>query len=327
MREVVPGVWRLRVQLPGHTIGHVNAYALVDASGLLLVDSGWSTAAAGLEALLGRVGAGLEDVRGALFTHLHVDHCGLAARLQRAGAWVGMHAADAELLRSRYFDHGPFTADTRAWLTEVGAPSEALDASEAHVARLAGQVESFEPDRLLANGDVITWGNWNLTVLLTPGHTAGSSCFHERRTGLLFTGDHVFPRIKASPTYRPQSTADPVGDYLASLDRLEQLEVSTVLPGHQSPFPHLTRRIDELRSYHRDRMDEVHHLLGDGPATAWQVAGGLNRAGGWDGRSWESRLTALGETHAHLIRLEREGQVDERTGPPSTWSTRTTGSS
>lgn len=321
MQEVAPGVWRLRVPLPGHTIGHVNAYALVDDSGLLLVDSGWSSAAAGLSDLLGRIGASFQDVAGAVFTHLHVDHCGLAARLQRAGAWVAMHTADAALLHSRYFDHEAFGAQTRAWLTEVGAPPDALEPGQAHVARLAAQVERFEPDRLLADGDVVTWGRWELTVLLTPGHTPGSSCFHERRTGLLFTGDHVFPRIRASPTYRPQSTPDPVGDYLASLDRLEQLEVSFVLPGHQGPFPHLQRRIVELRSYHRDRMHEVHQILGDGPLTAWHVAARLNRTGGWDDRSWESRLTALGETHAHLIRLEREGLAVEGTGPPSTWST------
>jgi len=323
--EVAPGVWRLKVPLPGHTIGHVNAYALVGEAGVLLVDSGWSSAAAQLTDLLGAIGLSMSDVRGAVFTHLHADHCGLAAELQRGGARVAMHAADAELLRSRYFQQEPYRAGTEAWLVATGAPEGALEASNLQVVRIARQVESFVPDRLLMDGDVVTFGPWSLSVLQTPGHTPGSSCFHDHESGLLFTGDHVFPRIRASPTYRPQSTPDPISDYLKSLERLEALDVTTVLPGHQGPFSGLGQRIVELRDYHSTRMREILRILGDGPATAWQVAARLNRAGSWDDRSWDSRFTALGETHAHLVRLRRERQVDVRSGPPSVWSARSGG--
>lgn len=318
--EVADGVWRLKVPLPGHTIGHVNAYALVGDTGVLLVDSGWSSAAAQLSDLLGAIGASLRDVRGAVFTHLHVDHCGLAAEIQRAGGRVAMHAADAELLNSRYFEPEHFQADTREWLVGSGAPASAVEASDMQVVRLARKVEPFVPDRLLVDGDVVTFGSWSLSVLHTPGHTPGSACFHDHGNGLLFTGDHVFPRIRASPSCRPQSTADPVGDYLESLDRLEALNVSTVLPGHQGPFAGLPQRLAELREYHHARMREILRVLADGPATTWQVAAGLSRATSWDDRSWESRFTALGETHAHLVRLRREQRVDVRSGPPSAWS-------
>lgn len=320
--EVTAGVWRLEVPLPGHTIGHVNAYALLSDDGVLLVDSGWSSVAAKLTALLGCLGLSLRDVRGVVFTHLHADHCGLAAELQRAGAWVAMHAADADLLEGRYFNHERFQSDTRDWLMTSGAPLEAIDASDSHVLRLAGQVEPFVPDRLLADGEVITFGAWSLSVFQTPGHTPGSVCLHERHSRLLFTGDHVFPRIRASPTYRPQSTPDPVGEYLATFDRLETLDIVTVLPGHQDPFHGLGQRLAQLRNYHHTRMQDILLVLRDGPATAWQVATGLNRIGTWDARPWESRLTALGETVAHLIRLERERAVLVRGGPPNVWSAR-----
>jgi glyoxylase-like metal-dependent hydrolase (beta-lactamase superfamily II) len=317
---VAVGVWRLKVALPGHSIGHVNAYALLYDDGVLLVDAGWSSAASRLTELLGSLGMSLRDVREVVFTHLHADHCGLAAELQRAGAAVAMHAADAELLESRYFNPDRFQSDTTAWLVTSGAPKEAIEASCIHVLRLADQVEPFVPDRLLADGDVVTRGAWSLSVLQTPGHTPGSVCLHDRNSGLLFTGDHVFPRIRASPTYRPQSTPDPVGDYFASLDRLEALDVGTVLPGHQGPFRELGQRLAVLRQYHRTRMQDILQVLRHGPATAWQVASSLNRTGTWNDRSWESRFTALGETLAHLARLERERQVHVRKGPPSLWS-------
>jgi hydroxyacylglutathione hydrolase len=49
----------------------------------------------------------------------------------------------------------------------------------------------LKPDMLLNDGDVITCGEIHLTVLHTPGHTAGSLCF---LTGsYLIAGDTIFP--------------------------------------------------------------------------------------------------------------------------------------
>ena len=63
-------------------------------------------------------------------------------------------------------------------------------------------------------------GGRELVALHTPGHTPGHLCFYERTTGTLFSGDHVLSFINTSPGLRPHSTADPVGDYLGSFDRL-----------------------------------------------------------------------------------------------------------
>ena len=46
-------------------------------------------------------------------------------------------------------------------------------------------------DKLLADGEAITFGNINLAVLHTPGHTPGSLCFYTK--GYLISGDTLFP--------------------------------------------------------------------------------------------------------------------------------------
>ncbi len=48
----------------------------------------------------------------------------------------------------------------------------------------------FQPDRHLSDGQEIRIGNIELTVLHTPGHSAGGVCFHS--SGVVFSGDTLF---------------------------------------------------------------------------------------------------------------------------------------
>ena len=49
-----------------------------------------------------------------------------------------------------------------------------------------------KPDRELADGDVLRAGGIELRVLLTPGHSPGSSCLHAPELATVFTGDTLF---------------------------------------------------------------------------------------------------------------------------------------
>jgi glyoxylase-like metal-dependent hydrolase (beta-lactamase superfamily II) len=79
------------------------------------------------------------------------------------------------------------------------------------------------------NGDVISVGEFSLSVIHTPGHTMDSLCFLHKETGSLFSGDTVLPFAVASP--------DPVAggriDYhLFSMRILRRLGIQNLLPGH-----------------------------------------------------------------------------------------------
>ena len=164
-------------------------------------------------------------------------------------------------------------------------------------------------------------GGRELVALHTPGHTPGHLCFYERTTGTLFSGDHVLSFINTSPGLRPHSTADPVGDYLGSFDRLRTLDVKRVLPGHQRPFVDLGPRLDQLREHHEQRMAESGRLLADGRATAWDVTSRVSRSRPWDRFSNGARISALGETFAHLVHLVARGQVRRHDESPSFFET------
>ena len=48
------------------------------------------------------------------------------------------------------------------------------------------------PDRALVDGDVLTAGGVELRVLVTPGHSPGSTCLYAPEIGTLLSGDTLF---------------------------------------------------------------------------------------------------------------------------------------
>lgn len=83
--------------------------------------------------------------------------------------------------------------------------------------------------RVLNDGDIIDIGGRRIQVLHTPGHSPGQMCFWEKEKGYLFTGDLVYKGTLFA--YYPSTNPE---DYLKSLEKISQLPVERVFPGHHS---------------------------------------------------------------------------------------------
>jgi glyoxylase-like metal-dependent hydrolase (beta-lactamase superfamily II) len=105
---------------------------------------------------------------------------------------------------------------------------------------------------------------------------------------------------------------DPLADYIKSLDRVYQLDIDIVLPGHRTIFKNCRERINELKTHHQVRADEVLSILEQGSQNAYEVAAQMT----WD-MTYDSfdlfpiaqKWFAAGEALAHLKYLEGRGQV------------------
>lgn len=107
-----------------------------------------------------------------------------------------------------------------------------------------------EPSALLSDGDHVHLGGRTLRVHHTPGHSPGHVCFHEKETGLLFTGDLVYRGCLYAfyPSTNPEAFA-------ASVRHIADLpDVRRLLPGHnelenlnRDVLLRLTERLDDLR--------------------------------------------------------------------------------
>ena len=265
---------------------------------------------AALTRALACVGHGPDGVRVVLATHAHADHSGLAGWLQRCGAVVGMHPDDAVQLSERYGDGEEQLATTRQWLAWAGVPEALRRDAARHIGDQSAKFTPLEPVLRLGDGERVLHGRFDLAIIHTPGHTPGSVCLHDQTTGTLFTGDTLFARSMYSPTLRPYSSADPMTEYLTSIDSLSRLEVSVGLPGHGEPIDNVSARCASAAAHHLNRAAEVMRLVDTG-RSAWEIAARLPRRRTWNTLGLGPRLSAIGEVSAHLVRLQGQGHVAE----------------
>lgn len=150
-----------------------------------------------------------------------------------AGALPGGVILSAILLTHTHFDHMLALESWRALGAPVCVPEQdAVGMTDLRYnvsATLFGAPTAFPPpDRLLRDGDKIAFGDSVLTVLDTPGHTAGGVSYFG--DGKLFCGDTLFANGGIG---RQDVSGGSAVAICASIDRLLSLPPETVIyPGH-----------------------------------------------------------------------------------------------
>jgi glyoxylase-like metal-dependent hydrolase (beta-lactamase superfamily II) len=306
---VQEGLWWLRMPLP-ISLDHINLWLLEEPGGYSLVDTGMATAAA--RALWEQLANTLlleRPLTRILLTHLHPDHSGLAAWLQRRFAVpVWTSAATLEQLRILLGETTPQTLAQRlAFFAGHGVEP---------VAEMAGSLGSKgyqesvsgvpEAGRLMLDNELTPIGGRDWRWLATGGHAHGHLCLHAAQPrSVLIAGDQVLPSISPNIGLTPL-TADPnpLATYLDSLERLSALDASTlVLPSHGRPFVGLAARATEIRRHHERQMAKLFEACHT-PLTAFECLPFLYRR---QQRGFNLFL-AMGEALAHLEYLTCSGQ-------------------
>jgi glyoxylase-like metal-dependent hydrolase (beta-lactamase superfamily II) len=306
-------VFRIPLPLPNDGLRAVNVYAVRDAGGLVMIDSGWALEESRrrLEQALADIGHDLGDVSRFLVTHAHRDHYTQALVVRRLlGCRVALGGGEAPALAEIRATTGRFPPKLLARLRAGSLAAE--------LARLAGPgdatplVEWQDPDEWLTDGARIGLESRTLHAIATPGHTRGHLVFHDPAGGVLFAGDHVLPHITPSIGFEPVPASQPLGDYLASLEVVAALADAVLLPAHGPVGPSVRARVGELIAHHRKRLDDMLAAVGDEPSTAADVAARI----GWTSRNRAfasldafNQMLAVNETIAHLDVLVTEGEL------------------
>jgi glyoxylase-like metal-dependent hydrolase (beta-lactamase superfamily II) len=321
VEKVRPGVWSVPTPFPNSPLRYVLAYLIETKRGPVLIDTGWPSAESwdGLVAGVRETGHEISDVIAVLVTHFHADHFGLAHRVREAsGAWIGMHEEDARAV-SRFRSLSDFAVADRAWQVRRGVP-----ASEIESMLPSPLAESREqrpgPDVMIEDGSRPLGDDGPLRAIWTPGHTPGHLCFTEERYNLLLTGDHVLPRISPNISPSPVSREDTLGIFLRSLADLVKVDADEVLPAHEYRFSGLAARVRQLHEHHRARLHEILAVIADSDGcTTAGVAERLTWSRPWDQAHGIVRRSAIGETYAHLVYLERRGLIANGTADIDHW--------
>ncbi|MEV0597894.1 MBL fold metallo-hydrolase [Streptomyces sp. NPDC050315] len=314
VERVREGLWSIPVPIPDNPLRYVLVYALEAGDGVVLIDAGWDVEVSwqALNDGLAEIGTTVENVTAVLVTHSHPDHLGLAGRVREAsGAYVALHALDATLLGADAGTQEKWHNRLLDYLATHGVPdAEAAATVDGMNSDLLFRAAS--PDVLLQDGERIKLPGLDLRVVWTPGHSPGHSCFYEPERRLLFSGDHVLPRITPAVGVYAQTPGDPLADFLLSLERLERFDVEEVLPAHEYRFRRLDERLVQMARHHTERLAETLAAVRAAPgATAWELAARLKWSRPWSAFGMQQRRFALGETLAHLKLLAARDEVVE----------------
>jgi glyoxylase-like metal-dependent hydrolase (beta-lactamase superfamily II) len=129
------------------------------------------------------------------------------------------------------------------------------------------------------------------------------------RDGLMIAGDTILGGITPAIGLYPNSRPDPLGDYLETLARIEELAPRVAYAGHKDPILDPAGRACEIAAHHADRLDRTQAALHERPLNAYEVSLSLFESD----LSVTLRRFATAEALAHLERLVfagRAGRVD-----------------
>ena len=314
--RVVPGVWRLRLPLPWPGVPHCNAWAVAAGDGIVLFDTGMHEpgSLAHLERAMAQVNLSLENVRLIVCTHAHSDHYGQAADIvDRAGCELWMHPNHEHMTRAAQDPEAALERRIEV-ARQSGVPEEPLQAyAEARRGQGFGISRLIEPDRPLLPGVEIQTDLGTWAVYETPGHAPSHVCMFQPEQRMLISGDHLLGRV--SPYYDYGYSPDPAGEFLRSLDVVEQLDARLCLSGHGRTFTDVQGHIEANRALVHERIAKVHEVIANGPITAFdavplvygQAISPMN-ANWW-----------LSETLCYLTHLEGTGRAERIPGEPERW--------
>jgi glyoxylase-like metal-dependent hydrolase (beta-lactamase superfamily II) len=211
-----------------HRIGSdvVNSYLVVTDDGVTVIDAGLPGYWRLLEAELDGLGRSLDDVRALVLTHGDTDHIGFAARLAREKG-IAAYVHEADVPRARLEVKKP----NSGWgPVKVRPLAGFLWYSARHGGLRIPPATQVQP---LTDGDVLDVPG-SPRIIHTPGHTPGSVAVHVPDVDAVFLGDTFTTRnvLTGATGPKPAPFTLAPGEAVSSLDRLDGIDTTWVLPGH-----------------------------------------------------------------------------------------------
>ena len=311
--QVLDKIYKIELPIP-FPLKSMNVY-FIDDSPRTLVDAGIKTEVSfeTLKKGLETIGVGLNSIERILITHGHIDHYGQAKRLSSlSGAPIYIHSKEYGRIRS--FIHS--LGFIKSILLRNGAPETLVNEAIHYMESAQIMADSLDEAFFLDDGDSILFKSMTWKTIHCPGHSPGLICFHWPEKKILFTGDHLLKEITPNPIlnvpeYRPPFRYPSLKDYLNSLEKIERLDLSLLLPAHGEEIHDVKALIQKIFTHHKERMDRILFSLSKKEKTPFQIAMDL-----FPGVPPFEVFLGISEAVGHLEILREKGivKVNEKEG-------------
>lgn len=233
MLKIIDNIYSVQ----GLMLGRV--YVIIGTDGLTLIDSSLPGSLPKIVNELATIGKRLTDVKRHLITHAHPDHIGSTGLLQKTtNAVVYAHPLDKPVVEGAAIP----TAQPEK-LTGVNK------FVQQQIAKSPPKLDAAVVNREINDGDVLDEVYPGLTVVATPGHSAGHSSFYIPAHRLMFTGDLVMNLFSLR---LPLAMVTPdMDEAKRSIKKVAAMDLKILCFGHGLPIMH--NGAEKLRQFAAQR--------------------------------------------------------------------------
>jgi glyoxylase-like metal-dependent hydrolase (beta-lactamase superfamily II) len=254
-----------RRELTQPLYGTVNVYRVGDT----LVDTGHVDGASRRAVADALDGGPLDGVERVVVTHPHIDHVGGSQTLPELAALPHVVFEGVPSILAEYRSYlERVHAELRERSTGLTGDRTAIDESYFPLDDYAE--DDIEIARVVGEGETVRLGEYECTVVHTPGHSAQHMALWHADSGTMFSADIV--STSGHFMYGPLH-----GDVHASVDSLERLrsyDPARLVPGHGPVIDEPAARIDDALEKAREALTGIDTAVAtaDGPVRATRLA-------------------------------------------------------
>jgi len=285
--------------------GTVNAFLAIGDS-VTLIDTGnpGEKSFHQLKSKLHMHGVALKDIDQIVLTHIHIDHAGAIPNIQEEiDVPIYVHEQAKASINTDLDEFQRVQSFFHQFINSCGA--DPLQ----HIIKRPFKEEKWRNVSYLTQGDVIPLGGKSFEVVHVPGHSQSDILLWNHETGDTFAGDHLLRVFSVNAFIEPPNQGEvdrprPLLQYRSSLEKVSQLPLKMIYPGHGEAFSdHLTLIKNRLGEQEK-RCEQILRILAGGGKCIYEIC-----------REMYPRLhghmvfLGLSQIQGHLDLLEERQQV------------------
>lgn len=308
--EVYKGIYKHEIPLPGNPLKAINSYIISSENRNLIIDTGFNSKECKEAFMKGIKKLNIDLSKTDLFiTHLHSDHCGLAAALNKEGVKIYTGKIDGKMINDMTCDAYWEKFEEYGVMFDLEKDDISFDDHPGYKYCPKEKID-FIP---LEEGNTINIGEYTFEVIDIPGHTPGQIGLYERSHRIFFCGDHILDRITPNIAFWGFEQ-DILAVYFDSLKKVYEYEINYLFTSHRNIVRDHKKRINELLSHHDNRLNEIMEIINDGKRSVRDIAAKMHwslRYDSWRDFPSPQKWFASGEAMSHLEHLVSTNRAEK----------------